>query len=60
MRRATYTQFRNPRERTPSAAFPQVTSDGTQLFSSQEYKIRTNFKTKISKSKRFDDYLRRI
>jgi len=56
MRRATYTQYRDPRERTPAALLPQVTCDGGMLFDSEEYRARNRSNNKMSKSRRFEEY----
>lgn len=56
MKRATYTQFRDPRERTPAAMAVQVTCDGTQLFNSEDLRIRNTSKHRMSRSKRFEEF----
>lgn len=56
MKRATYLQYRDPRERTPCTGLPVVTTEGIQLFMSPDRKRRNTSLFKWSTARRFQEH----
>jgi hypothetical protein len=56
MKRATYLQYRDPRQRTPASALPVVTTEGIQLFTSPDRKRRNTSLFKWSRGRRFQEH----
>ena len=60
MKRATYTQFRDPRDCTPAAQSPHITNTGDYLLSGGSTPSKNCSTSNQSKSKRFLDMLQII
>ncbi len=54
MKRATYTQFRDPRQYTPYPNYPAVTNQGIELFNSHKFH-KSQLRQTLSRSRRFEE-----